>query len=293
MNYSQKKKIQTIISTYEKIDAKNVKIIDQLFGGMSNKTYIAKGIDTYSVHITDKDGLIFVNRDYELDALSKLKNNPYIQKDIYVVKNDKRYRIFKYVDGKPLNEIDYIKYLKEISISLKSLHSSPLFKYDYNPFNYLSYLENKVKLTLDDFYRDVKNILLSQKDFLESRKLYPSHNDFQPSNLVLNNENKVIVLDLEFAANNDYTYDIATFGNLDFNSSLLLLKEYNPSYTIDDLKSLYLWRMFIDLQWYLVALWKSELGFDKLLKLDFKEIGHYFLDQAKPLYDAFINNKIK
>lgn len=292
MNYLQEKKVKTIISTYENIPPKNVKIVDQLFGGMSNETYIFKGIDLYSVHITEKDGLVFVNRDYELDALSKLKDNPYIQKDVYVVKEDKRYRIFKYVDGKSLNEVDYIKYVKEIAVSLKSLHTSPLFNHNYNPFDYLDYLEKRINMELCDYYYKAKELLNSYKEFLTSRKLYPCHNDYQPSNLVLNKNNNVIILDLEFAANNDFTYDIATFGNLDFSSSLVLLKEYNPLYTYEDLKSLYLWRIFIDLQWYLVALWKKELGFDDKLNLNFKDIAYYFLDQSKPLYDSVINDNL-
>ena len=292
MNYLQEKKVKSIISTYENIPPKNVKIIDKLFGGMSNKTYIFKGNDLYSVHITEEDGLIFVNRDYELDALSKLKDNPYVQKDVYVVKEDKRYRIFKYVDGKSLNELDYIKYVKEIAVSLKSLHSSPLFNHNYNPFDYLDYLEKRINMELCDYYFKAKDLLNSYKEFLTSRKLYPCHNDYQPSNLVLDKNGNVIILDLEFAANNDFTYDIATFGNLDFNSSLVLLKEYNPSYSYDDLKSLYLWRIFIDLQWYLVALWKKELGFDQKLNLNFKDIAYYFLDQSKPLYDSVINDNL-
>ncbi len=293
MNYLQEKKVKSIISKYENISPKNVKIIDQLFGGMSNKTYIAKANNLYSVHITEEDGLIFVNRDYELDALSKLKDNPYIQKDVYVVKEDKRYRIFKYVKGKSLNELDYIKYIKEISTSLKALHNSPLFNHNYNPFDYLDYLEKRINMELSDYYYEAKNLLNTYKEFLTNRKLYPCHNDYQPSNLVLDENSNVIILDLEFAANNDFTYDIATFGNLDFNSSLVLLKEYNPSYTYDDLKSLYLWRIFIDLQWYLVALWKKELGFDSKLNLNFKDIAYYFLDQSKPLYDSVINDDLK
>ena len=288
MNYLDKNKIKKIISRYENISPKNVKIIDQLFGGMSNKTYIVEGKNKYSVHLTDKDGLIFVNRDYELDALSKLKDNESIQKDIYVVKKDKRCRIFKYVEGMPLNEIDYLSHIKEISSSLKSLHSSSLFGYDYKPFEYLDYLEKRVNIPLGDLFYEIEALIYSQKDFLSNRKLYPCHNDYQPSNLILNNDNKVIILDLEFAANNDFTYDIATFGNLDFNSSLALLKEYKPDYTKEDLKSLYLWRMFIDLQWYLIALWKYELGYNEKLKLDFQKIGFYFLNQAKPLMDTYL-----
>lgn len=293
MNYLQEKKVKSIISKYENIPQKDVKIVDQLFGGMSNKTYIAKGNNLYSVHITDEDGLIFVNRDYELDALSKLKDNPYIQKDVYVIKDDKRYRIFKYVEGSSLNELDYIKYIKKIASSLKSLHQSSLFNHNYNPFDYLEYLEKRVNLELSDYFYEAKELLNSYRVFLTNRKLYPCHNDYQPSNLILDKNNDVIIVDLEFAANNDFTYDIATFGNLDFNSSLLLLKEYSPSYTYEDLKSLYLWRIFIDLQWYLIALWKKELGFDEKLKLSFNDIAIYFLNQSKPLYESVINDNLK
>ena len=177
-----------------------------------------------------------------------------------------------------MNEMDYKNHYEEISLSLKSFHASPLFKYDYDPFLYLESLVEMNKDIKDELYLNSLKILNDNYDLLSKRPLCPCHNDYQPSNLILNN-NKVYILDLEFSGNNDYLFDIATFGNIDFNDSLNLLKIYNPNYSSEDVKVLTLWRIYVNTLWFLVASKKDKMGYSKKLKLDFKEIGYMFLNR--------------
>ena len=206
----------------------DIKFIKKHEGGMSNLTYLFSVKDKkYAVHFTEKDGLKFVNRNYELSALEVTKNNPFVQKCVYFDKENLDLRIYEYIDGESLNLLEYKNHIKEAAESLKSFHLMNKFDYDYKPFDYLSKMENEVeKNDLNELYNESKNVLLTKYSQLIKRPLCPCHNDAQPSNLVLGSDSKVHIIDLEFAANNDYLYDIATFGNLEFKYSFLLFNEY-------------------------------------------------------------------
>lgn len=272
----------------------DIKFIMKHEGGMSNLTYLfSVNNKKYAVHYTEKNGLRFVNRDYELSALNVTKNNPFVQKCVYFDKENLDLRIYEYIDGTSLNSLDYKNYIKEVSNSLKSFHQMNKFDYDYKPFDYLTKMENEVqKDDLNELYNESKNVLLTKRSQLINRELYPCHNDAQPSNLVLSDDNKVYIIDLEFAANNDYLYDIATFGNLEFKYSILLLNEYKKNHSKDELLYLILWRIFINMQWYLVAKEKYHLGYNEILNLDFNDIGYFFLNKNRELIDLIKNDRI-
>ena len=135
---------------------------------------------------------------------------------------------------------------------------------------------------LDDLFVKSYKILKDHQEFLESRPMYPCHNDLQPSNLVYNN-GEVFILDFEFAKNNDYLFDLATFGNLDFKDSLEIIKIYKPDYSVEELKALKLWRIAVNCIWYLIAMKKKELGYDKPLKMDFREVALFFLNHNEDI----------
>ena len=272
----------------------DIKFIKQNEGGMSNLTYIYSVNDKkYAVHYTEKDGLKFVNRNYELSALKETLNDPFVQKCVYFDRENLDLRIYEYIDGESLNLLEYKNYIKEVADSFKSLHKINKFDYDYLPFDYLSKMENEVeKDDLNDLYNESKSLLLTKYSQLVNRPLYPCHNDAQPSNLVLGKDGKVYIIDLEFAANHDYLYDIATFGNLEFKYSILLLNEYKKDHTKDELLFLILWRIFINMQWYLVAKQKYHLGYNEILNLDFNGISYFFLNKNRELIDLIKNDKI-
>ena len=274
-------KTKNAISKSTNIKFKDVKYVSSIFGGMSNKTYLFEASDKkYVVHISTKGYDLFLKRETELDALDKLKALDNIQKPVYL---SEKLRIFEYIDGTSMNNLKYQDYYKEISECFHKLHdSNKLFKEDYKPFEFI---EENIKLLnceLDELFVKSYGVLKENKDFLESRPVSPCHNDLQPSNLVLN-DGKVYILDFEFAKNNDYLFDLASFGNLDFNDSLNIIKIYKPDYTEDELKALKLWRIAINCIWYLIAMKKKELGYDKPLKMDFREVALFFLNHNEDI----------
>ena len=268
------------------INSDDVKFVDSVYGGMSNRTYLLEACNKmYVSHIATDKYELFVDRITEKDALNTLGEKDFIQKEVYL---SDEVRIFEYVNGSSMNHLDYKKHYKEISDTFHKLHdSNKLFKYNYNPFEYIYSMKNLLSTELDPLFYESLSLLEKNKELLENRKLYPCHNDLQPSNLIYDKKNKhITILDFEFAKNNDYLFDIASFGNLDFNDSINLIKIYNPNYTDEDMLVLKLWRIFINAQWYLIALKKKELGYDKELKMDFKEVGLFFLNHNRDIIDS-------
>ncbi len=285
-SYYKDNKIKEVLSKELHLNKKDISFDSEIIGGMSNETFLYKDINSkkYAVHYSTSGYDLFVKRAAEYDALDKLKDLKIIQKPVYL---SNKLRIFEYVEGTPLNQMDYKAYYANVSESFKKLHNSnKLFKYNYNPFKYIKYIEKLDDIEFNDLYYKSMDILNKNKKELEKRKLYPCHNDLQPTNLVLTENNEIHILDFEFAKNNDYLFDIASFGNIDFNDSLNLIKIYNPNYTENDIKILKLWRIYINCLWYLVALKKELMGYSSILKLDFNEIAMYFLSKNKAIIET-------
>ena len=96
--------------------------------------------------------------------------------------------------------------------------------------------------------------------------------------LVLQN---TVFAEFEFMGNNDPIYDITTFGNGSVEEGFALLNEYSPNPSEDKVKRYYLWRMFVSLQWYNVALVKHYRGEGKIHNFDFLAVADYFLKNAQ------------
>jgi thiamine kinase-like enzyme len=137
-----------------------------------------------------------------------------------------------------------------------------------------------VKVREND-YLLLKETLFSNKTYLESQEKVLCHNDSQRSNIVKDLNNNYYLIDFEFVANNDPIYDIAAFGNGKVSEGLEVLKETYPSLDNDKLSRYYLWRIFLSLQWYNVALVKHYRGEGKTHNIDFLGVASHFLGNAK------------
>jgi len=278
-------KLKKIISKSLKKDIESVKFDSVVYGGMSNNTYLyLVGDKKYVAHVSTYGYDLFIKRSWEFKALKELKNFELSQKPIYLSKN---IRIFEYLDGISMNTIKYQDYYKEIALSFHKLHeSTKSFKYTFGGLKYLDKIKGLVKEhEFVDLFNESYKILKDNEELLKSRKLYPCHNDLQPTNLVLKDK-LVYILDFEYSSDNDYLYDIAAFGNIDFNDSLNLLKVYNPNYDDIELKCLKLWRIYINCLWYLTALKKEELGYNEVLKMNFSDVALMFLNKNRDIIDS-------
>lgn len=258
------------------------KIVKRLLGGMSNYTYVVSYNDKlYTVRIPGENSEKFSNREEEKIGIDIFESLSLTTKTIYFDKTT-GIKVSEYVDGDVLNTLDNIDY-QEVSNLLHKVHNSNIqCDVDYDAFNRLNYYESHLdgnERFINNHYLEIKNKLFSYQEYLEKQPKVFCHNDCQPSNFILT-KNELKIVDFEFVGNNDYLYDIACFGNNDFEEALKLLKVYEKNINDNIYKRLNLWRAFQCLQWYLVASFKDITGMSEKLKIDFKAVGEMYLDLA-------------
>jgi len=257
----------------------------RLLGGMSHLTYRIE-IDQieYTYRIIGKDGNLFVDRKEELQNLKTIEplglNNETVFFDVETGE-----KAAKFVQGTVLSTVDFRAYLSDISAMLKKLHQTTLQPAkDYGLIQRLETYE-----TFTDIRSDKYLFLKAEwiDIYLNERKHMPKvfcHNDAQRSNMVIGHE-KMYLLDWEYAGYNEFYYDIASFGNVDFKDALELLDTYleRPA-TKQEQDVVRFYRMFQALQWHQVATRKDMIGLSEVVKFDFKMLAQKYLDLAEKLY---------
>ncbi len=261
---------------------KNPKIDFRLLGGMSNVMYVVKDNDyKYTVRVVGRGAEHFVSREEEKYHLKMFEDLNVTNKTLYFdLKTG--IKIANYLEGEALSNLNPDEHLKEVSDILKVVHSGPLSKYDYNYFKRLEKYESINNNLPEAYYQAKKNIIDYYQNIYSQMPLSFAHGDSQPSNFV--KSDKIYIVDFEFSGNNDHFYDIACFGNKDFNSALKLLEVYlgkKPSNS--DLHRLYYHRVTQTLQWFLLASYKDKIGLSADLKIPFDKVAENYLNLAYKL----------
>ena len=268
-----------------------------LFGGMMNRSYLINTKDNkqYILYIPGNNTMN-VNRKVEYFAQTKLNELGITSKNVYFDISS-GIKINEYIPGSSLDKVDEFNYLK-VSKLLHKLHESNLSSgIKYDPFNrFINEYEKECKTYIKEFDKDylsLREFLFNHKDYLENQKLVLCHNDFQRSNIIKSTTNKYYMIDFEFTADNDPIYDIAAFGNNNVLDGRALLTYYCfAKESCDEIKRYYLWRIYLSLQWYIVALNKHYKGEGEIHKINFLDVAKHFLDNAKQAKE-YLNKEIK
>lgn len=268
------------------VKKEDINVERRLMGGMSNFTYIVEICKKlYTFRIPGKNAEKFVDRTVEkhnIDLVESLGlNNKTVYFDI-----ESGYKIAEYIEGKPLHELDPLLYLDQAAKILHRLHESNIVSdYDYDPLARLKLYESYLvpfNFSHSERYKNLKDKFLSYKDkYMDESKLVLSHGDSQISNFV-DTKDGLRLMDWEFTGNNDPYYDIACFGNSDFNHALALLPVYLKRTPLrEEYNRLYFFRTFQTLQWHNVALYKDFIGLSVDLGVDFMFVAGLYLDKAE------------
>ncbi|MDI6452349.1 choline/ethanolamine kinase family protein [Peloplasma aerotolerans] len=283
MEYEQLIKTQAAKAFHVKKE--DVNVINRLMGGMSHLTYHIRIRDIdYTYRIIGKDGNLFVDREVEYQNLKIIEslelNNETVYFDIETGE-----KAAKYVEGTVLSTVDFHPYLEEVAKTLKKLHHSDVSPAsDYGLIQRLELYESYTNMRTP-LYQELKEkwISLYQEKHQNQQKVF-CHNDAQRSNIVVGND-RIYLLDWEYAGLNEFYYDIASFGNVKFEDALVLLDVYlNREATLDEKNSVRFYRMFQALQWHQVALRKEMIGLSEVLQFDFKVLALKYLNLANTLY---------
>lgn len=255
----------------------------QLLGGMMNGSYVVDNLGKkYILYMPTAQANEMVDRKEEKRHLDIVYPLGITSKNVYF-DVEKGIKINEFINGDSLNNLsDYDE--EKVAIILRKLHESGLrSNLDYLPFErFVGFEKEALEFSpLDNTYRLLKEIIFSNKDYLLNDPLVLSHNDFQKSNIVLNPEtNAYYMIDFEFMANNCEIYDIACFANNDVRDGERLLKAYFKNPSADEYRKFYLWRIFISLQWYLVAIIKHYRKEGEKHHIDFLAVANHFVNIA-------------
>lgn len=264
----------------------DITVLNRLMGGQSNRTFLFeyKGVK-YTFRIPGKKAEKYVDRYIEEKNLAiafKLGlNNGYVY-----LNKEEGYMICEYVEG--LDLVNTTCELTEVVELMKKYHNSgEVAENDYDPIGRLALYESY----LDEYshshparYFELKEEFFSNLEFLNNTNKVFCHNDSQRANFV-KADNRLYLLDWEYAGNNDRVYDIACFGNKNFQDAIDLLNVYFDNPTNELYRRLYLWRAFQCLQWHNVAMYKEYIGLSQELSIDFNKVANFYLDLCKTMLD--------
>ena len=263
-----------------------------LLGGMMNMSYIVKDKTNkrYVLYISTEQANEMVDRPLEKEHQKIIYDLGITSKNIYF-DTEKGIKINEYIEGTSIDKIDEFDYQKIATLFHKLHDSKTLSKLDYNPFDrFINNYEKEAKSfssTIAPEYSKLRDFLFEHKKYLESQRKVLSHNDGQRSNIVKGINNNYFLIDFEFVGNNDEIYDLATFGNGNVQEGRKLLDYYFTKPNQDQIKRYYLWRIYISLQWYNVAIVKHYRGEGKAHGFDFLKVADFFLINAQDAYNGY------
>jgi thiamine kinase-like enzyme len=277
--------IKEVASDVFNVSVKDIEVSNRLMGGMSNYTYVftVKG-DTYTFRIPGKKAELYVDRveeKHHIELVEPLNLNS----EVVYLNIENGYKIAKYIEGTPLNELEVLDYLEDVSKTLHELHDKKLkSNYDYDPLGRLTLYESytfEYDFKHSDRYNKLKDELLKQAERLIDKDSYIfTHGDCQASNFV-KTEIGMKLMDWEFSGNNDPMYDIACFGDFVYEYAVALLPVYlgrKPTVLEED--KMWFYMAFQSLQWHNVAMYKEFIGLSVDLGVDFIQVAENYLDDC-------------
>jgi len=266
-------------------------IVSPLIGGMMNESYIVeKNHKRYVLYISTKQANEMVDRVREKKDQQIFYDLGITSKNIYF-DTEHGIKINEFIEGTSIDHVEQFDYQK-IAILMHTLHdSNRLCEVDYLPFKRFEGYEKEAQSFIahqDERYLKIRNALFARRHFLEGQKKVICHNDAQRSNIVVTPSGEYYFIDFEFVGNNDPIYDIAAFGNNLVSQGYNLLKAYFKDLTREEQERFYLWRMYISLQWYEVAIVKHYRGEGAIHNFNFLDVAAHFLNNAQEAYQAYL-----
>ena len=266
----------------------SARIEKQILGGMMNGSFLVDYQDKkYILYMPTPQANEMVNRKEEKRHLDIVYPLGVTSKNVYF-DIPSGIKINEFIEGESLNNLDNYNEQKVADI-LRKLHQSGLkSNLDYQPFErFLGFEKEALEFCdLSDDYRSFKELLFANREYLESDPKVLSHNDYQKSNIVFNpKDGNYYMIDFEFMANNAEIYDIACFANNDVNDGLRLLRAYFGNPSIEETRKFYLWRIFVSMQWYLVAIIKHYRKEGEKHHFNFLAVADHFMNIAKTAFE--------
>ena len=279
--------IKEVVRIALDVAEEDIRVRGRLMGGRSNYMYVVEvNGEVYTFRIPGKNAEKFVSRIIEAYHIELIKDLG-ISNDTLFYDTRCGYKMARYVAGEAVSMVNALDYLEEVSEVLHRLHDSRrISSYDYDAIGRLEKYERYVVeygYEHGKCYKELKGHFMRLKDiYINSVRYRLCHGDAQVANFIKKVDGRLLLVDWEFAGNNDPFYDIACFGNQDFAHALALLAVYlGREPKLEEYNRLYFLRGFQCLQWHNVALYKSFIGLSADLGVDFMLMANLYLNKAE------------
>lgn len=235
-----RKKLENILNT-------NILEIQETSYGITNKNYIIRTPEeTYFCRVP-KDTMHLNNKSNEKEAHELISNEFYFLTPVYY---DNNLLITKFIPNvKTFISNKNLSSIVEIAKILKEFHSKN-FQAN-NKFDPTETFE-KYFYQIDEFKHDIEKHIYLVDEF---KKLYTPdrlcHNDLVEGNFLFS-KNEVYLIDFEYAGQNDFYFDIASFiseNNLNYQETVTFLSNYFKN-DICNFEKLDVFLKFADLLWF-------------------------------------------
>ena len=235
MKYLDKENIKEIICNSVNINREEIKKIVSM-GGMTNRNFKVFIKDTWYVLRIPAPGTgDMINRKEEYNNII-YANKIGLDSGLIYFNKSTGVKISKFIENSESlnpNSSKKIENMKMVCSILRKLHTSKeKMKNIFDIYTKIELYEKLSKqknaLFFKDYYQ-VKEKVYLLKDIIDDIKLVPCHNDTVSENFIKNKENKMYLIDWEYAGMNDPMWDLAAYcleNNLTENEEELFLKIY-------------------------------------------------------------------
>lgn len=280
MNQAQEKKLprKKIYENIHFVKMRFASIISEpihhlsLVGGMTNDNFkVTTLTNTYFVRIPGSGTSTIINRQNELYNIKEIQRLG-IDAPIIYCDSLNGFKITEYIPNSEVlskHRARLPNNLEKSANLLRRLHQSNvkfINKFDFKEIliQYTKSLKNPV--SYENYQRTYDNIqyihkwLLSDFEYCEA----PCHNDLVPENLLLNEKNKLFLIDWEYSGFNDYYWDLASYlleCEANKKEGMIFLSAYlNRVPNEKDWVKIKIFQAFQDILWSIWALVKEEAG---------------------------------
>lgn len=235
MKYLDKENIKEIICNSVNINREEIKKIVSM-GGMTNRNFKVFIKDTWYVLRIPAPGTgDMINRKEEYNNII-YANKIGLDSGLIYFNKSTGVKISKFIENSESlnpNSSKKIENMKMVCSILRKLHTSKeKMKNIFDIYTKIELYEKLSKqknaLFFKDYYQ-VKEKVYLLKDIIDDIKLVPCHNDTVSENFIKNKENKMYLIDWEYAGMNDPMWDLAAYcleNNFTENEEELFLKIY-------------------------------------------------------------------
>lgn len=260
-------------------DEEAVVLRTERLGGMNNENYrVVSDRGDFALRMPGSAMGATIDREAELINTDKVR---VIGIDVDVLKLDPTSggKLSRYVSGAETLSIESAKQpsnLSKISEVLKLLHNYEIrFVKDFDPVDELKTYEEIIENSGASYFegylplRDVLPRLVLDTHALGFKRV-PTHLDPWPENFIIDTEGKLLLIDWEYCANYDASWDLgAIWLELNLTEQEMdgfLTRYYGAKVLRDDLRKIKAMLVLIDVYWAMWALAKYALGELELYK---------------------------